>query len=338
MRKTCLCVLWAMALGCGGVKRYDGPRPPVPPRMLPPDSIWYQDVSAAPVDAESVSVIAGLASRGGFGSDGRIIIDFRLEVLTADDTAPMLPFMPARGFFEPDCDLMPVPVPAGGALEAEPGYTCFGQGDCHLIVQHLPSNRLYEMWHADLTNGFFTGGCLAVWDLGMVYGPAGRGHNCTSADAAGFPIAPLLFTSDEVASGEIPHAIRFILPNDRIRRGAYVSPATHSTEQAAGAVDTPPYGARLRLRADFPVDKLPEGPRVIARALQRYGMFLADGGNDALTGRSDRFSSIKWNGPDGLLVAPDDLGSLRISDFEMVDAGPRFPYTDECVREPAPAP
>ena len=325
------------AMGCG-VKRYDGPRPPVPPRILPDDSIWYQDISAAPVDAESAMVIQGVSRRGGWGLD-KMMVDFNIEVLTADDSAPMVPFTPARGFYEPDCDLMPVPIPPGGALEENAGYTCFSQGDCHLIVHHLPTRRLYEMWHADLTNGFFTGGCLAVWDTSRTYGPVGRGHNCTSADAAGFPIAPLLFTSEEVASGEIPHAIRFILPNDRIRSGVYVSPATHATDSTSGAMDTPPYGARFRLRADFPIDKLPEGPRVVARAMQRYGMFLADGGNKALTARSDRFSEIKWNGDDGLLLSETDLTALQVTDFEMVDAGPRLPYSGGCVREPgAPTP
>ena len=325
------------ALACGP-KRYDGPRPPVPPRILPGDSVWYQDISGAPVDAESATVIAGLAIRGGWGLE-RMDIDFNIEVLTADESTPMLPFMPARGFFEPDCDLMPVPIPPGGAIEENSGYTCFSQGDCHLIVQHLPTRRLYEMWHADVTNGFFTGGCLAVWDLTKTYGPEGRGPNCTSADAAGLPIAPLLFTSEEVASGEIPHAIRFILPNDRIRSGVYVAPATHSTEATRGAIDTPPYGARFRLRADFPVDKLPEGPRVVARALQKYGMFLADGGKKALTARSDRFSDIKWNGSDGLLLSETDMASLKVTDFEMIDGGARLPYDGHCVRAPgAPTP
>ena len=337
MRTIVVSGVCLLALGCG-VKRYDGPRPPVPPRMLPDDSVWYQDISAAPVDAESAAVIQGVARRGGWGLD-RMMVDFNLEVLTADDSAPMVPFTPARGFYEPDCDLMPVPIPAGGALEENTGYTCFSQGDCHLIVQHLPTRRLYEMWHADLTNGFFTGGCLAVWDMSRTYGPVGRGHNCTSADAAGFPIAPLLFTSEEVASGEIPHAIRFILPNDRIRSGVYVSPATHATDSTSGGMDTPPYGARFRLRADYPIDKLPEGPRVVARALQRYGMFLADGGNKALTARSDRFSDIKWDGHDGLLLSETDLTALQVTDFEMVEAGPRLPYSGGCVREPgAPMP
>jgi serine/threonine-protein kinase len=301
----------------------------VPPRFFPDDSIWYQDITRAPVDPESSQVVKGLAAKGGFGL-GKMIVDFDLEVLTADDAVPMMDFMPARGFYEPDCDLMPVPVPPNGALENEPGYTCITGGDCHLIVHHVPTKRLYEMWRADLTHGVFTGGCLAVWDLTRTYGPVGRGHNCTSADAAGYPIAPLLFSADEVAAGEIPHAVRLILPNDRIRKGVYVFPATHSTGAVRGGPDTPPYGARFRLRADYPVHTLGPGAQVVARALQRYGMLLADGGNKALTARSDRFTENKWAGR----LGAEDLAALQVTDFEMIDGGTRYPFTADCVREP----
>jgi len=78
----------------------------------------------------------------------------------------------------------------------------------------------------------------------------GRGDQCTSADAAGFPIAPLLFTADEVAAGEIAHAIRFILPNNRVRARSMVRPATHGTN-TTGDANAPPYGVHFRLRADF---------------------------------------------------------------------------------------
>jgi serine/threonine-protein kinase len=187
------------------------------------------------------------------------------------------------------------------------------------------------MWRANIVGGTFFGGCLAVWDMSRIYGPSGRGDNCTSADAAGYPIAPLLFTADEVANGEIPHAIRFILPNSRIRNGVYVHPATHSTSAASAPSPAPPYGARFRLRADYPLSTLPnEAARVVARALQRYGMFLADGGNVALTAQSDRFTTAKWSG----LLGSRDLQAIQVSDFVMVDGGTRVPYTGDCERTP----
>jgi serine/threonine-protein kinase len=184
------------------------------------------------------------------------------------------------------------------------------------------------MWRANVTGGVFYGGCLAVWNLDRVYPGVGRGQDCTSADAAGFPIAPLLFSADEVAAGHIDHAIRFILPNSRMRRKVYVHPATHSTFATSGPSTAPPYGARLRLRADYPVQSLPTaGARVVARAMQKYGILLADGGTIALTAQNDTFTTAKWNG----LLGPLDLAALQVTDFQMVDGGARYNFTGDCV-------
>lgn len=296
---------------------------------FPAGAIWYRDVSSAPKDGESDRVMAWLDTQG-FGT-GSMRIDFSIEVLRADASTPMRTFTADDGaFYEPDCDKVEVPVPAGGAIEGETGYACTQDGDCHLIVVHQPSKQLFEMWRANITGPMFVGGCLAVWDMARVYGPNGRGAQCTSADAAGYPIAPLLFSADEIKAGEINHAIRFILPNARIRRGVYLRPATH-VGGPTGPDSAPPYGARLRLRADFPVESLSVGARVVARALQKYGMLLADGGNIALTAQSDRFTAAKWQevGLDSF-----SLRAIKPSDFQMVEAGERIPSTNDCVREP----
>lgn len=348
---SCAALVGALTAGCpgggsGGINDHDGMMngmndndgggsgdgggAPSGGRYFPEKAVWYQDVSEAAVDAESDVIIAWLADQGGFGL-GRMQIDFSIEVLEADAGTPRRAFEPTEDWFETECDLVPVPVPDGGALEGEEGYACTGDGDCHLIVVDRDEGRLYEMWRANLVGGAFFGGCLAVWDLMRVYGEAGRGRDCTSADAAGFPLAPLLFTADEVASGSLDHAIRFILPNARIRHRVYVAPATHSTGAAGGGATAPPYGARFRLRADYPLENLPnEASRVVARALQRYGMFLADAGNVALTAQSDRFTTAKWAD----LMGSRDLAAIRITDFEMVDGGTRYTWTGDCVRVP----
>jgi serine/threonine-protein kinase len=258
-------------------------------------------------------------------------IDFSIEVLESSSDTPFRAFTPTDDHFLPDCDLDAVPVPAGGALEGEQGYECRGDGDCHLIVVDREQQRLYEMWRANIVDERFEGGCLAVWDLTRVYPPNGRGEQCTSADAAGYPIAPLLFSADEVAGGSIDHAIRFILPNSAIRRGEYVHPATHGTRATSGPGAAPPYGARLRLRADYPLETLPNAAaRTVARAMQRYGMLLADGGQITLTAQSDRFTRAKWDG----LLGTRDLAALLPGDFEMVAAGERIPLTLDCIRNP----
>ncbi len=309
--------------------------------LFPASAPWYRDIRQAPLDRESAQIVAGLQARGGFGT-GSVRIDFSIEVLRAEPGLAGRTFQPSDDFFEPDCDHLPVPLPPGGRLEGERSYACADDGDCHLIV--VQGSRLFEMWRADVSGGqasggTFAGGCLAVWDLGRDYWQAdatsaafGRGDQCTSADAAGYPIADLLFDADEVKAGEIRHAIRFILPNDRIRKGEFVRPATHSgAGRGTPSSDTVPYGARFRLKAGFDLARLPsEGARVVARALQRYGMFLADGGNIALTGRSDSGTSAKWSG----LLGTRDLAALAVSDFEVVDGGPRIPLTLDCRRTP----
>ncbi|MGD8897764.1 MAG: hypothetical protein PVJ73_17165 [Acidobacteriota bacterium] len=257
-------------------------------------------------------------------------IDFSLEVLRSDATIPLTWFNRTSAFYTPDCDYEPVPLPPGGNLEGEMGYECHSNGDCHLIVADWDRMHLYEMWRADISGGVFNGGCLAVWDMTRVYPPDGRGDQCTSADAAGYPIAPLLFNADEVAAGVIDHAIRFVLPNASIRAGVFVHPATHATGAASGPSDAPPYGARLRLRQNYPIQTLSPGAQVVARAMQRYGMFLADGGRVTLTAQSDRHTQARWTN----LLGPHDLVALQPSDFEMVEAGARIPLTYNCVRNP----
>jgi serine/threonine-protein kinase len=113
-----------------------------------------------------------------------------------------------------------------------------------------------------------------------------------------------------------------------IRDGVYVHPATHSTDATSGPDTAPPYGAHLRLRADYPLDTLPnEASRTVARALQTYGMYLADGGNIALTARSDRSTTAKWAD----LMESRDMEAIRPADFELMPLDTLVPLTYDCV-------
>ncbi len=322
--------------------------------LFPKTVIWLQNVGKQPVHADSGRVVRWMAENGNsFDPRGEFHIDLSLRVLEADETSRFRSFEKSEYYFDGECDDAAVPLPPGGTVEGNRSYRCEDGGDCHLIVIHRPSYRLFEMWKADISSGTadggrFEGGCMAVWDFRLTYGwetgkeaPAGnwgRGLDCTSADAAGLPIAPLLFTSQELADGRIDHALRFVLPNRNIRSRVYTAPATHATVAAKGPESAPPYGARFRLKADRDLEtahpevrfeKLPKGARVIVRALQQYGMFLADGGAIALTGESDYHSAVKYcgNAPPnrcdknpGRLLHEHDLAFLRITDFEMLDS------------------
>jgi serine/threonine-protein kinase len=293
-------------------------------------NVWTQAVDGAALHPQSASMISQLVSLGGFGL-GRFQVDFSLVVLESPAGGSSAPFVQDPGYYTPDCDsLASVPLPAGGAIEGQAGYACdTSANDCHLIVVDRPAARLVEVYQATVdAGGRVHGLCGIAWSLDTAY-PAGmRGDQCTSADAAGLPIAPLLFSADELAAGSIDHAVRFILPNARIRAGVYVHPASHAGAPS-GPATTVPYGARLRLRADYPVASLPAGARVVARALQRYGMILADGGNVALTARDDRFTTHKWS---EVGFDSRSLQAITAGDFEVVDSGPVIPLTYDCVR------
>ena len=315
-------------------------------QLFPPGAPWNLPVDLAPLDAESDAIISYLAAN--HTSSARFQITFDFNVLYADAGTVKRSFTQTSDFFTPDCDPAPVPVPADqvvggvnlpGRLEGEPDYACTSNGDCHMTVISAPECRLYEMWRASISDGTatgtFSGGCLAIWDLASVPPPDERGDFCTSADAAGLPIIPLIFTADEVASGTIDHALRFVLPNSLIRRWIYVRPGTHSTSATGGPdLVSPPYAVRVRLKASKDISGLSVGAQVIARALKKYGMILADGGNVTFTAATDDLTTAKWADAD-VNVNSGSLKSLSWNDFEVVELGTRYNYlSGSCSRTP----
>jgi serine/threonine-protein kinase len=280
--------------------------------------------------------MAAMQARG-WGDVGKrttLGIDFSFEINVADPSVPRRAFTQGQGAL-PDCDTAPIPLPPGGKTEGSGSgdYACSG-GDCHLIV--FQGTRLYELYQANVTGGqatggTFTGSCLVVWDLTRDYWqPAAppnfsRGDGCNGADAGDMPMAPLVLTEADIVSGNIQHALRFTISNNRIRAGVYVHPATHIGGPIGGN-DMPPYGARLRLRGGYDLTSLPnDAARTVARALQIYGMYLADGGNiyiSATTGAANQ-------------IGNSVLGALTPDDFEMIDGGERIDWgSQNCTRTP----
>ena len=90
-------------------------------------------------------------------------------------------------------------------------------------------------------------------------------------------------------------------------------------------------GARFRLKASFDMSKLTPAAQVVARAMQKYGMFLSDGGNITLTAQSDADTKAKYSDID---FGPHDLLDLKVTDFEVLDLGTPIRLTDDCVRNP----
>jgi hypothetical protein len=295
----------AAADGKDGKRAKDGAKAPAIGPVFPPDNPWNQDVSRAKVHPRSAAYVASI------GAEAPLHPDFGTTWNGAPNGIPYCvvrrgqPRVPVSFEYADESDPGPYPIPPDAPIEGGPE----GKGDRHVIVIDADERKLYEVYAARPDGkGGWEAGSGAVFDLGSnALRPAGW----TSADAAGLPIFPGLVRYDEaVERGEIRHALRFTAP--RTQR-AYIAPARHFASKETDP-DLPPMGLRVRLKASVEVSRFPEPARAVLRALQRYGMLLADNGSPwYVSGAPDP----RWN--DGALAT---LKRLKGQDFEAVDTGP----------------
>jgi hypothetical protein len=308
-----------------------GPLPqPLP--LFPRNNWWNRDISNWPVDPNSAAYI-GFINNGGnrrlhpdFGGNagGNSIYGMPYAVVTnvtgADlksvefeywdesdgvnlQTGISFPFYP----IPPEAITQPRWIEGG-----DPGYVDRrGSQDRHLLIVDRDRNYLYELFNVfyDAVRGKWFAGSGAFFDMNT---NNRRPNTWTSADAAGLAILPGLVRYDEVYDPnltEIRHAFRVTV---RATNG-YVYPASHRAGSTPGAL---PMGARLRLKASVDVNQRTGDPNVrkIFRAMQRYGLIVADNGSDMyITGTYD----TRWNNS----ILNPAFAALSASDFEVVQLG-----------------
>ena len=280
----------------------DGPPEIAGCPILPADSIWNTPVDTLPVHPNSAVWVETI------GADRPVHPDFGSGLW---DGGPIgIPFVVVPGdqpkvavsfTYAGESDPGPYPIPPTAPIEGGAHST----GDRHVLVLERDNCVLYELFSSyPQPDGFWKAGSGAVFDLrSHRLRPAGW----TSADAAGLPILPGLVRYDEVAAGEIRHAIRFTAPQTQ---RAFVWPGRH---HASPLTDPryPPMAQRFRLRAHVAEDGFSPEMLIIVRALKKYGIMLADNGSSwYLSGAPDE----RWNNE-----RLRELRRLRGSDFEAVD-------------------
>ncbi len=273
--------------------------------VFPADNVWNTPVDALPVDENSDAYVATI------GADGNLQADFGSGDWPEGSGAPIgVPYTVVDAAqekvsvtfeYDDESDPGPYPLPADALVEGGPD----GDGDRHVLVVDRDNCILYELFYAfPQPDGSWQAGSGAIFDLNS---NALRPEGWTSADAAGLPVFAGLVRYDEVAQGEINHALRFTAPQTRRE---YIWPARHYASDLTGD-EYPPMGQRFRLRADFDLSGFSPDVQVILRALKKYGMILADNGSSWLiSGVPDE----RWDN--------EVLGELRRvqgSDFEAVD-------------------
>jgi hypothetical protein len=269
--------------------------------VFPASNAWNQRVDKLPVAADSAQLIASIGLDSPVHADfGSGLYDGEPIGIPFDVVSSRTPRSRVAFEYADESDRVPYPIPRRVHIEGGRRST----GDRHGLLVDRSSCKLYELY--DLTGGpgHWHAGSGAVWSLRSNHlRPAGW----TSADAAGLPIFPGLARWDEVARGVIDHALRFTAP--RTRR-AYVYPARH---YASSSIDPalPPMGLRVRLKASVNVSAFPKQSRIVLRALQVYGMILADNGSPWFISGAP---NTHWSNDD-----LHSLGRLNGSDFEVVD-------------------
>jgi hypothetical protein len=169
--------------------------------IFPADNPWNQDVSALPVHAQSAAYIRSI------GAGKTLHPDFGTVYNGAPNGIPYVLVgagqkkVPVTFDYAAESDPGPYPIPDSAPIEGG----AQSQGDRHVLVIDYQTGKLYELWHAVKAQSGWTAGSGAVFDLtSNKLRPAGW----TSADAAGLPIFPGLARYDEVAAGEVRHALR----------------------------------------------------------------------------------------------------------------------------------
>jgi hypothetical protein len=278
-----------------------------PPSSAPPGapsegslSAWNQDISSAPLHPNSGAIINRIGQDGAdelhpdFGANP----DYGLPYVVVPGVQPEVPVRIGPDGYPDESDFGPAPIPPRTPIE--------GGSDNHVLVVDRDACELFELYR-----GTYRGGTKNRWEADStafydLTSTALRPDMFTSADAAGLPIFPGLVRYDEVAAGHIDHAIRVTFEQTR---QAFIHPATHYASSSCDP-DQPAMGARLRLKSGYDISGLDGQARVIAVALKRYGMIIADNGSNwFITGATDS----RWN--------DDDLNRLKEipgSAFEVI--------------------
>ena len=273
------------------------PRCPVFPRS----NAFNQRVDALPVAADSAAIVSSIGLGGSMHADfGSGIYDGGPIGIPFDVVGRRTPRSRVTFDYSAESDHVRYPIPRGVHVEGGPNAS----GDRHAILVDRDACRLFELYDLRRTGTGWHAGSGAAWSLRSNHvRPAGW----TSADAAGLPIFPGLARYDEARRGRIDHALRFTVA--RTRR-AYVYPARHFASDLTDPA-LPRMGERLRLKRTVDVSRFPPQARIVLRALQRYGMIVADNGSNWFISGAP---SPGWDN--------DQLATLRRihgSDFGVVD-------------------
>lgn len=268
-----------------------------------------------PIDPDSARYVAHIADVA--RDAGGIVLAWRRyssPVYFADaDTARYAVELPCGSAWELGVTrLSGVPIPG----HAEPADDIDGETlsdttcgensdqDNHMVIIDRANRCEYDLWQARLIDGQW----YASWGNAISLDSNGVYPGGLSSRGSGFAFMGGVIWPDELASGQIRHALVFSYPSTRA--GGPVPPATES-DGWSDADNALPEGTRIRLDPDLDLDSLglDAVERTVARALQEYGAWLVDDGGGVQIYAVDPRSTT--TNPYGEMLPDEDYPVLR---------------------------
>ena len=236
-------------------------------------SAWNTPIAGgAAADSHSAEMIAGLGQYNG----GQITSDpeqYTFPVYFAGPNTPRYD-VPCRVY---RCTLVSasgtsltsvlpdVPIPSGARPSAG--------SDAQMIIIDTATGTEWDVWQASFDGSGWSVSNGSVYNVNWDGMPSWYGSR-----GAGVPYYAGLIRPWEIASGRIDHALAFAYPIPASAGCVWPASKTDGGGSGSSAI---PEGARLQLDprltdADFAAMGLSSTGRIIARALQQYGMILID--------------------------------------------------------------
>ncbi len=196
--------------------------------------------------------------------------------------------------------------------------------DGQMIILDPATGTEWDLWQARRQGDGWVVANGSVYNVRLDGMPPTYGSR-----GAGIPYLAGLIRPWEIAAGRIDHAIAFAYPLTAKKRCVWPASKTDGDDLAAFAL---PEGVRLRLdpglgEADFERLGLNRTGRIIARALQEYGMILVDGSGRpkiyAENTADNPYASVKWSHP-SLALQADTVSPIPLDRFDVLALPDRY--------------
>lgn len=314
-------------------------------------SFWHHRADHRPTNPTSQGVVALLHSLSPEFIDVNLAQSFRdelfaLNFIEHDENTPRFDYtlrtqanisgLGEDQFFIPDCDVIRVPVPSQGRLDApaldariqgNAGLECVDNGDCHLYTINPATGEFIGQWKSySAGSGNRSGGCTTKYELNEPFDPEFK-RNCTTDTAASLPYIAFAVTPAEVKAAYLEgrgldHAFAFTMNNNFTKPFEFYAPAKHNPLRFTNpGPDGMIYGSHFVLRADFaiPASATPFA-QVMLRTAKTHGMIHIDGSfPPQVITTSDYLDDVEWRDPD-VQAGPRDLMNSGVTwlDFRLV--------------------